>query len=70
MSDKIALCSTLEQSEADKLFFSEAPKKIAKAIALCEMCEMKDPCLKMALVTQTEFGVFGGTTPQQRKAML
>ena len=70
MTEQIALCSTLSQDEADKLFFSEAPKKIARAIAMCDMCEMKDPCLKMALATETEFGIFGGTTPQQRKAML
>lgn len=58
-------------AEADtNLFFSELKSKVAKATALCNSCPVKSECLQFALDLQIEYGIYGGTTPQQRKAML
>lgn len=63
-------CATLTLKESDKLFFSESPKRIAKAKAMCAECPAITQCLEYALNQEIEFGIFGGTTPQERKAML
>ena len=63
-------CTTISLDEADKLFFSESPKRQALAISMCESCPAKSACLDFALDGEIEFGIFGGTTPNQRKAML
>jgi hypothetical protein len=63
-------CEALGIQEADKLFFSESPKRIAQAVALCNTCPIKDKCLDFAIENNCEFGIFGGTTPQERKAMV
>jgi WhiB family redox-sensing transcriptional regulator len=60
----------MELKEADKLFFSESPKRIAMAKALCADCPITAKCLQFALDEEIEFGIFGGSTPQERKAML
>lgn len=52
-----------------KLFFSELPSKVAKAKAICNTCPSKVSCLDFALRNQEEFGIFGGLTPKERKAM-
>lgn len=62
-------CTTISLAEADKLFFSESPKRIAQAVALCQTCPAKNACLTHALMNDCEFGVFGGYTAEQRKAM-
>ena len=53
-----------------ELFFSKLESKVAKAKALCGSCAVADKCLQFALDTEIEFGIFGGTTPQERKVML
>jgi len=63
-------CTAIPLAEADKLFFSESPKRQAQAISMCNSCPAKNACLDFALNDEIEFGIFGGTTPQQRKAML
>lgn len=70
IQDVILPCAELGYKEADKLFFSESPKKIAKAKSLCGQCPAITKCLEYALDQEIEFGIFGGTTPQERKAML
>lgn len=62
-------CAQMGWEKADKLFFSELPSKIAKAKALCDSCPLKAKCLQIALNSEAEFGIFGGTTPQERKAL-
>jgi WhiB family redox-sensing transcriptional regulator len=51
------------------LFFSELKSKVAKAKAICDSCPVKQKCLEFALSNEEEFGIFGGTTPQERKVM-
>lgn len=67
--DSTLPCTTISLAEADKLFFSESPKRQALAIAMCNACPAKSACLDFALSNDEEFGIFGGTTPNQRKAM-
>lgn len=52
------------------LFFSELKSKVAKAKAICASCEVIEKCLEFALDTEIEFGIFGGATPQERKALV
>ena len=53
----------------------QAPKatakaaKVAKAKAICDTCPVAKECLDFALSEDIEFGIFGGATPQERKAM-
>lgn len=63
-------CIKIGYKEADKLFFSESPKRIAIAKAMCAECPIAQKCLNFALDQEIEFGIFGGTTPQERKVML
>ncbi len=63
-------CASIPLKEADKLFFSESPKRIAIAKAMCAECPIVNTCLQFALDEVIEFGIFGGTTPQERKVML
>lgn len=70
IQDVVLPCAELGVKEADKLFFSESPKRIAQAKSLCSQCPAISKCLEYALETEVEFGIFGGTTPQERKAML
>jgi WhiB family redox-sensing transcriptional regulator len=63
-------CASLPLDEADKLFFSEASeKRIAQAKALCATCPMIQACLDHAIKSECEFGIFGGLTPEERKAL-
>lgn len=56
-------------SDQMNLFFSELKSKVAKAKAICDTCPVKNDCLQFALREDIEFGIFGGATPQERKAM-
>ena len=51
------------------LFFAESPRKVAAAKAICATCPIRTKCLNWALENE-EYGIFGGTTPEERKAML
>lgn len=55
--------------EQMELFFSELKSKVAKAKAICDTCPVKLECLEFALNDKIEFGIFGGVTPDERKAM-
>jgi len=68
--DVVVPCATIPLKEADKLFFSESPKRIAIAKSMCATCPMQAKCLQFAIEEEIEFGIFGGSTPQERKAML
>ena len=47
-------------SGKDDLFFSEDPGQLAAAQAICHGCEVRIPCLEMALELAAEWGVWGG----------
>lgn len=62
-------CYTMPIKQAQNLFFSENPKKIAMAKAICATCPMTQECLRMALDNHEEYGIFGGMTPKEREVL-
>jgi WhiB family transcriptional regulator, redox-sensing transcriptional regulator len=43
--------------------------QIARAKGICAGCPVREPCLSFALSTQQQFGIWGGTTEDERKKM-
>ena len=60
-----ALCRT---SNPDELFVRGADQR--KAAAICRGCPVVQECAAEALDNKVEFGVWGGMTERQRRAML
>lgn len=51
-------------------FFSEDVRDIIIAKSVCKLCPYKRACLADALLSEAdEFGVWGGTTPKERKKL-
>ncbi|PZM96381.1 MAG: transcription factor WhiB [Actinobacteria bacterium] len=51
-------------------FFPAPSEPADAALALCRTCEVQGPCLAWALEVGDCHGVWGGTTPRERRAML
>jgi WhiB family transcriptional regulator, redox-sensing transcriptional regulator len=62
---ELAKCRT---AEPDALFVKGAAQQNAKL--LCRGCPVIAECLADALDNQTEFGVWGGMTERERRALL
>src|SRR6185436_9218746 len=60
-----AVCS---KAEPDALFVRGAAQQVAKQI--CMGCPVIAECLADSLDNRTEFGVWGGMTERQRRALL
>ena len=60
-----AACRT---SDPDALFVQGAAQNRAKII--CQGCQVRTECLADALDNRVEFGVWGGMTERQRRALL
>ena len=60
-----AACRT---TDPDALFVQGAAQNRAKAI--CMGCEVRTECLADALDNKVEFGVWGGMTERERRALL
>jgi WhiB family transcriptional regulator, redox-sensing transcriptional regulator len=58
------------QSRERWWWFPDSPEDAQRAIAVCETCPVKDPCLSFALASADSETVRGGTTPKERLAML
>lgn len=56
------------RTDPDALFVRGAAQQGAKAI--CQRCPVIAECLADALDNRTEFGVWGGMTERERRAML
>ncbi|HYO84970.1 MAG TPA: WhiB family transcriptional regulator [Dermatophilaceae bacterium] len=56
------------RSEPDALFVQGAAQQEAKLI--CQRCPVVAECLADALDNRTEFGVWGGMTERERRAIL
>jgi WhiB family redox-sensing transcriptional regulator len=52
------------------LFFPVNDEDAGEALAVCKGCPVKGECLAWALETRERFGIWGGTTEKQRRAML
>ena len=60
-----ALCLTVDP---DELFVEGSDQR--KAVAICRRCPVMYPCGAEALDYNVEFGVWGGMTARQRRAIL
>lgn len=60
-----ALCA---RTDPDLLFVTGAAQR--EAARLCDSCPVKLECLSDALDNRVEFGVWGGLTERQRRAIL
>lgn len=52
-----------------ELFFPNAAEDPAPALAICRTCPVAGACLAAALDAGECDGVWGGTTPEERRAM-
>jgi len=52
------------------LFFGEYASRIAAAKAICATCPVASKCLEFAIKDNIEFGIYGGMTPDERKALV
>jgi WhiB family redox-sensing transcriptional regulator len=59
------LCKT---ADPDELFVRGAAQR--KAAAICRHCPVMQECAADALDNQVEYGVWGGMTERQRRALL
>lgn len=57
-----------QQSKPDELFVRGAEQNKAKQ--LCKSCSVRTECLAEALDNQIEWGVWGGMTERERRALL
>lgn len=51
------------------MFFDETQAGIARALAVCRLCPIQQFCLNWALTRPERYGVWGGTTEQERKKL-
>jgi WhiB family redox-sensing transcriptional regulator len=56
------------QATPDQLFVQGAAQNRAKVV--CQACPVRTECLADALDNRTEFGVWGGMTERERRALL
>jgi len=61
----LAACNT---ADPDELFVTGAAQNRAKAV--CMGCPVRTECLADALDNRVEFGVWGGMTERERRALL
>ncbi|MCW2707818.1 MAG: transcription factor WhiB [Frankiales bacterium] len=61
----LASCNT---ADPDELFVTGAAQNRAKAV--CLRCPVRTECLSDALDNRVEFGVWGGMTERERRALL
>lgn len=58
-------------AEADpEEWFPEKGGSSADAIRICHRCPILDECLAYALASDERFGIWGGTTPTERKRLI
>jgi WhiB family transcriptional regulator, redox-sensing transcriptional regulator len=61
---RLALCAGDPDPDC---WFSTSQKKTNRAIAKCRACPVQNECLRFAINTRQSQGVWGGTTPQERR---
>ncbi len=60
--------SACKTADPDELFVTGAAQNRAKAV--CLACPVRTECLSDALDNRVEFGVWGGMTERERRALL
>jgi WhiB family redox-sensing transcriptional regulator len=63
-----AACNGADGADPDELFVTGAAQNRAKAV--CMGCPVRTQCLSDALDNRVEFGVWGGMTERERRALL
>jgi WhiB family redox-sensing transcriptional regulator len=58
------------QGTDPETFFPAATEPTDAAVSLCRMCDVQGACLAWALEVGDCHGVWGGTTPRERRPML
>lgn len=66
MFQNLAACTPADEH----IMFSELASKVARAKAICASCPVASQCLAFAIDDNIEFGIFGGMTPNERKALV
>ncbi len=61
-----AACRGMDAS----VFFPSADADASEALAICRVCPVRQECLDWAVSTRERFGVWGGTTEQERRRIL
>lgn len=61
-----AVCAQVDP----ELFYPEVGESTADAIAVCNICPVRQACLAWALDRREFFGVWGGTSGRMRRKML
>jgi WhiB family redox-sensing transcriptional regulator len=66
--------SACAESSGTKLFFpvgvtGAAEIQIHQAKAVCAQCPVKAQCLEFAITTNQEYGVWGGTSEEERRVL-
>jgi WhiB family transcriptional regulator, redox-sensing transcriptional regulator len=49
---------------------AEALEQAEEAKVHCQTCPSREPCLAFALSTRQDLGVWGGTSPEERRLLL
>ena len=53
-----------------ELWFPATGESNRQAVKFCNACPLRDPCLRYALKTRQEYGIWGGLTTPQRNRLL
>ena len=53
-----------------ELFFPAVEHEADDAKAVCDACDVREPCLEFAITAGERFGVWGGLTPQERRSLV
>ncbi len=51
------------------MFYPATADEEAEALALCATCPVRTECLQYALRNSENHGIWGGTTPEERRRM-
>jgi WhiB family redox-sensing transcriptional regulator len=50
-----------------EIFFPVTPDEEAEALSICATCPVRAQCLDDAIRNREIYGIWGGTTPEQRR---
>jgi WhiB family redox-sensing transcriptional regulator len=66
-----AACAHLDLTprELDRLFFPARGETADQARAICAGCPVRKSCLDYAVTTRQAFGIWGGTSEMERRAI-
>ena len=58
------------RTEDPELFFPSGTVQVAAARKVCQRCPVESDCLSWALMNGPTYGLWGGTTEAERRALL